>query len=397
MNLALDLRACQFPQYATRGIGSYSKHLANAILAHGTNDRYTVFGYQGIKDFLGTTRTADRSMIEVFGGMPMLVNQRTFPYRKRFESAYFDRLSKKHGIDVVLSFLSGDGQVKVDAGKDRALVRVFYDLIPLLYSEQYLPDEQGKRTYSDNLKEFERSDAIITISERSKKDLLDHIDFDGDKVTVIYPGIGSEHLLDEKPGDTDLSAYGIHHDFLLYVGGYDFRKNVESIIEAFARQEQDIRRNLQLVLVGEIGRPQKDTLMRLAKRRSVESAVVFTGFVPDVDLGRLYRQAEALVYPSLYEGFGLTVLEAMANGCPVITSNNSSLGEVAKDYALTFDPENVDEITAAMRRIITDGTLRENLRTKARGYAATYSWERTARETVELLRSTAAKKGTGNA
>jgi glycosyltransferase involved in cell wall biosynthesis len=169
------------------------------------------------------------------------------------------------------------------------------------------------------------------------------------------------------------------------VGGYDYRKNVGSIIEAFARLRNDIIKDFQLILVGDIGQSQKDTLMTSAKKYSMQNQVIFPGFIPDHELSYLYRNAAALIYPSLYEGFGLTVLEAMANNCAVITSDNSSLGEVAKDFALTFDPTDVDEISKAMDRIITDKNLRETLKKNAVGYAKTYNWEITAQETIKVL------------
>ncbi|MFA6553698.1 MAG: glycosyltransferase, partial [Patescibacteria group bacterium] len=287
MRIALDLRACQFSNYATRGIGSYSKKLAAAILEHDHTNEYSIFGYKGMADFLPVKKDGNTAIIEMFRHVPLLVNQRTFQARKSLESAYFNFLLKKRHIDVVLSFLSGDCQVKLDCRKVSTLVRIFYDAIPLLFSQQYL-DEQHKAKYISNLQEFENSDAVITISHNSKRDLLRYIHFDENKIKVIYPGINGSNVSEISHAEETLSKHGIHNKFLLYVGGYDYRKNVGSIIEAFARVTKDIIDGFQLVFVGDIGQPEKDKLLALAEKYAIQNRVIFTGFIPDHEVSYLY-------------------------------------------------------------------------------------------------------------
>jgi len=385
MKVALDLRACQFSNYATRGIGYYSKNLVNNILKYDRHNEYVIFGYKGIGDFLGYKKEKNISEIELFGYLPLGLNQRMFIQRKGIESTYFNYWLKRRKIDLVLSFLSGDGQVKLEVGRVCKLVRIFYDLIPLLFGNHYFLDEKSKIEYLYNLKEFENSDSIITISNNSKNDLLKYIDFKPDKIKVIYPGVSETNFSEDNFSAKKLAEYGIKNKYLLYVGGYDYRKNVESIIKAFARQENDIKNNFQLVFAGDAGQPQKDKLKALAQKHDLGNKVIFTGFVPDQDIIHLYRNAVALVYPSLYEGFGMTVLEAMTNHCAVITSKSSSLGEIAKNYALTFDPTKVSKISQTMYQIITDNDLRNDLRKRAFDYAKNYNWKITAIETIKFL------------
>jgi glycosyltransferase involved in cell wall biosynthesis len=177
------------------------------------------------------------------------------------------------------------------------------------------------------------------------------------------------------------SKYKTSNHFILAVSNMQPRKNLSRLMQAFARARQQHGIPHKLVLVGQqLWLTEND----LAQARILGDSVVLTGYVPDADLPLLYNAADVFAYPSLYEGFGLPVLEAMACGTPVITSNLSSLPEVAGDAALLVNPYSVEEMSDALVQVLTNGALKTSLRERGLARAGTFSWERTARQTVEV-------------
>ena len=213
------------------------------------------------------------------------------------------------------------------------------------------------------------SDAIIVDSHATKKDVSTYFSTPENKINVV-------HLASEmKPVPTRLpSKYGIKGDFLLYVGTVEPRKNLLRIIEAFNQLDQE----LKLVIVGVSGWDNK------AVYRTKNPNIIFTGYVPEEELPIFYCNAKLLLYPSLYEGFGFPILEAMNCGCPVITSNISSMPEVAGNAALLVDPYSTEEIKRAMQMLLSDAKLRKRLIDSGVRQARRFSWGKTADETMKV-------------
>jgi glycosyltransferase involved in cell wall biosynthesis len=224
-----------------------------------------------------------------------------------------------------------------------------------------------------------RSHRILTVSEASKRDILEFFDVPPEKVTVIYNGI-DERFSTPPPEDRIRAVeerYQLQGEFALYVGNVKPHKNVERLLDAFHLVRQSGLDHLKLVVIGdEISK--YAALRRAVHRYNLHKYVRFLGFLPDDTLAVVYRLASVFVFPSLYEGFGLPPLEAMACGTPVITSNVSSLPEVTADAALLVDPYSADEIGDAMRRVLTDGALRSDLSARGLARAREFSWERAA-------------------
>ncbi len=224
---------------------------------------------------------------------------------------------------------------------------------------------------------------IITVSEYIRGEILEELRIPPDRVTAIHEAPdpffrprGAEEI------ETALSTLGLPKDYLLFVGTLEPRKNLSLIIDALAASDHDA----PLVLTGWDGWGEKEW------REKIETAglgkrIFFTGYVDEETLARLYTGALALVYPSLYEGFGLPVLEAMACGAPVICSDAASLPEVAGDAAMLIDPGRVETLIDAMDRLMGDGAIRSDLREKGLKRAAEFSWEKTALETLDVFRS----------
>ena len=226
-----------------------------------------------------------------------------------------------------------------------------------------------------------RIDHILTDSECSKRDLIGRLNVPSDCVTVAYPGVELERFCPSQGDGSNQPS----RPYVLCLAGADPTKNVETLIEAFAGLPRSLRGSYDLILAGDFLR--RRDLRELAARLGLEKQVVFTGVVSDQRLIELYQQATLFVFPSRYEGFGLPVLEAMACGCPVLSSNASSLPEVAGDAAILLDPMDVEGFTREMVRVLSDSDLRRDLREQGLARAAQFSWDRTARETIAVYRA----------
>ena len=234
-----------------------------------------------------------------------------------------------------------------------------------------------------------RAARIATVSEYSRQDLLRTYRLAPEKVVTTYNGIEPHFTTQPRAADEAAQVrrrFGIAREFLLAVGSLQPRKNLERLIRTYAR----LRREQpgfapQLVIVG-----RKlwlaESIFAEVSRQPWASDVILTGYVSDDDLPALYRTASAFVYPSLFEGFGLPPLEAMACGTPVITSNISSLPEVAGSAALLIDPLNEQELAAALQRILNDQPLRARLRAEGVRQAAKFTWRDAAEKTLQLYR-----------
>ncbi len=227
---------------------------------------------------------------------------------------------------------------------------------------------------------------IVTVSEFSRRELLRFYRLDQGKVVSIHNGVGAEF----RPASDDATAaadqatiarYGVTPPYILAVGNIHPRKNLARLLDAYLLLRERRPETPQLVWAG-MERWGSSTLLKRARA----AGVVPTGFVAQSDLPALYRQASMLVYPSLYEGFGLPPVEAMASGTPVITSNTTSLPEVVGDAALLVDPTDTTAIAYAMEQLLDDDALRNHLRQAGLERAAKFTWQRTAHCLLEQLR-----------
>jgi len=229
-----------------------------------------------------------------------------------------------------------------------------------------------------------KAKTIFTISQASKDDIIKEYGIPGYRIAVTYPGTKKVSGIKYKVlGMSELKEkYGIKGDYILFVGTLQPRKNVSCLIEAFSKLNQDI----ELVIIGKKGWLYEE-ILEAPKKYKVENKVKFLDFVSDEDLPAFYKNAICFVLPSLYEGFGLPVLEAMKYGCPVVTSNVSSLPEAGGDAALYVDPQNVDDIKNKLELIVNKPELRKELIAKGYKQVKKFSWEKTARETLRTLES----------
>lgn len=259
----------------------------------------------------------------------------------------------------------------------------FHDMTLSLYPECHT---LKKRLLTSSLVPFVARGArlILTPSESTRRDVVRLLGVDAGRVRVIpYAASPIFRPVDEGPERLN-ALYGIRSPYFLYVGTLEPRKNLVRALRAFARVAPALP-DQHFVLVGERGWKYR-SILREAQRPEIRDRVVFPGYVPEEHLPLLYAHATALVYPSLYEGFGLPVVEAMACGTPVLTSRSSSLLEIAEGNALLVDPLDENDLASGLDALATDAGLRSELGARGKARAAAYSWERTGRETAAAYR-----------
>lgn len=265
------------------------------------------------------------------------------------------------------------------AWKRGKLIVTIHDVKPLLFGSN-----NRKRNLNTMIERMVmpsqnvQVDHVVTVSQWSKHDITRYLHLPQDRVSVVPPGVDRIHFrpVDAEKRDRSKKPY------VLSVAGSDPTKNVETLVEAFAKLPATIRESHNLVLAGDLRKvSQVHTRVR---QLNLQSQTVFPGVVAEDQLVALYQNAAVFVFPSRYEGFGLPVLEAMACGCPVISSNAASLPEVFGDAALSADPADIAAFTNHMERVLTDIGFREELRRNGLARTSQFSWEHTAREMVKV-------------
>jgi glycosyltransferase involved in cell wall biosynthesis len=236
-----------------------------------------------------------------------------------------------------------------------------------------------------------RADALITVSECSKADIVKILGLPPDRIHVIGNAVDASFY---PVRDAWLLAnvrerYGIGQRFILYFGGFDMRKNVPRIIESYARLPEHLRREYQLVIAGRyqhLGHPLFPDPRETVRRLGLEGCVVFTGQFREQDKAPLLSAATIFAFPSLYEGFGIPVLEAMACGTPVVTSNVSALPEVAGDACVLVNPYDPEAISQAFADLLEDQGKRDDLSRRGLERARRYTWHEVAEQTLRVYK-----------
>jgi glycosyltransferase involved in cell wall biosynthesis len=273
-------------------------------------------------------------------------------------------------------------------GRKRLVVTV-YDLSFVTYPEYHLPANVEHCLRGTKLA-IERADALIAISESTRRELIDEMGAPPERIVVtpLAPGGSLRRVSDRARLEAVRRRYDLPERFVLFLGALEPRKNLPRLLEAFAALTPAERRGLQLVVAGAQGWLNEAVHERVQKL-GLDASVRFAGYIEPADLAALYSLATVFAYPSLWEGFGLPVVEAMACGTPVLTSNVSSLPEVAGDAAVLVPPADVDAIAAGLHRLAEDDTLRADLAERGPRRAAQFSWERCARETLAVYQAVA--------
>jgi glycosyltransferase involved in cell wall biosynthesis len=360
------------------GVGYYAKHLVHALAGIDPENDYLLYGifYDCYPE--GWKKVA----------IPKSLNFRlhqknslSWLVRKRWVNAGRHKEKLLGGIDLLHSTA-----FTMPLVSHLKVIVTIHDLSFFVFPQHHT--EANYQFVTRNVHQAaRRADYIIADSESTKKDIMRFLHVPEERIEVIY--LAAAEALGEKRSPDSItqikSKYGIKKPYLLMVGSMEPRKNMTSALIAFKALKETKKIDFQFVIAGGKGW-KNEAFYHLLKKLSIDEHLVLTGYVPEEDLPALYQGAEVFVYPSLYEGFGLPVLEAMSSGTPVITSNVSSLPEVAGDAALLVNPMEIFDLYKAMEALATRPELRDEFRSKGLERSEIFTWEKTARKTLEIYR-----------
>jgi glycosyltransferase involved in cell wall biosynthesis len=350
------------------GIGTYIRNLLRHLARLDSQTEFVIFCRPEDRDALAAVGENFRPVPETSGNYS-IAEQVRIPWALKRE-----RVTLFHAPHYVLPPLV----------RCRSVVTI-HDVIHLMFP-QYLPNRIAFSYAKWSITQAaQRATRVMTVSESSKRDILRFVDTEPDKIDVIYNAYDERFAMEPREEDVVRvrERYQLTDEFVLYAGNVKPHKNLERLIDAFALVRKRGLDHLKLVLIGdEISK--YTALRRAVHQHQLHNYVRFLGYLPEETLAVMYRLAGVFVFPSLYEGFGLPPLEAMASGTPVVTSNVSSLPEVAGDAAVLVDPYDPQAIADGIYRVLTDEKLRRALIHKGIARAGQFSWEQSVRRVRQI-------------
>lgn len=366
MRIGIDVRSLSRPK---TGIGYYTYNLVKNLLIIDNQNEY----------FLYSCRDFDCELLKSFKNVTVRISK--FKIGTLWVQIVLPFLLARDKLDI---FHSTEAMAPLFV--NCPVVVTVLDLIPILFPKGHDPKANLAAKLYPLV--FKRAQKLISISDNTKRDLIRVMGMPAAKIKTIYLSANREiyHPVEDHVALSAIkSKYGLGEKYVLTVGVLSPRKNVGRLVEAYDRARIALAEKIDLVVAGPPGW-QYEEVYETVDKLGLKASVHFLGAVPLEDLPGLYNAAEMLVYPSLYEGFGLPVVEAMACGIPVITSNLSSLPEVAGDAALLVDPYNVAELAEVMARLLEDNKLRAEMVERGLKRAELFSWVKCASETLKTYR-----------
>lgn len=263
---------------------------------------------------------------------------------------------------------------------------ILYDMIPLNFPQQCLFNEKYKKDYYRSLNFLKQMDLLFAISQSAKDDAVKFLNIPAEKIVVVYAGIDADyHCISDIKTEIVKKKFNIKSSFMMFAGGIDFKKNIEDIIIAFSKCGKTITNKYQLVIVGKTDESVIEKYYQIANDKGIRNKVICTGFISQEDLVALYNTTDMLIFPSLYEGFGLPVIEAMACGAKVVTSNCSSLKEIARGHATLVDPKSVRSICEGIKWVVNHPREADKMAKDSVEYALSFTWENVAKKVVSTI------------
>lgn len=400
MKIVLDLQACQASN-CERGIGRYALSFAENILQQaGRHDIHLLLNNRFPESLAALRQTFTGLLpdqnIHLFES-PGNIDESHPENAWRCRAAEQIRLRYIHSLapDIVhvSSLFEGwidDAVTSIIASTPpRSTAVTLFDLIPLLNQQIYLANPTLRRWYYRKLQSLKNAELLLSISEFSQKEAIAALHLPAEQVVNISTAIDEKFRplgLSTAACQEVMQRHGLVRPFLMYTGGIDYRKNIEGLIEAFGRLPSQIRKTYQLAIVCQIDDSERRRLQTVAQRHGLGAQdLLCTGFVDDNDLIALYNCTKLFIFPSLHEGFGLPVLEAMACGAPVIGSDRSSIPEVIGRSDALFDPTSPPAIAAKIQQALSDDAYLNVLREHGRIQAQNFSWKNTAQRALNAF------------
>ncbi|MCZ6914890.1 MAG: glycosyltransferase [Rickettsia endosymbiont of Ixodes persulcatus] len=402
MRIVIDLQAAQ-SESRFHGIGRYSLSLAKALAKHSGKHEIilTLNGcFPESIEFLRNTfkDLIPYEQIKIFEIQAPVAEANTnnrinINISKKIREHFLSSLSAD--IIHVSSLFEGwsdDAITSIGTLETNSLTTVtLYDLIPLIDKQSYLSDAKINRFYYKKLQELKRASLLLAISNSSRKEAIDFLSISPDRIINCNAGVNNQFKIVNISAIDQLAIknkYRIKKKFIFYTGGFDHRKNLAGLIEAFSLLPKKIRNQHQLILTGKLSNPTCININYIKKRFKIkEDEIITTGYIADKELVCLYNLCSLFVYPSLHEGFGLPVLEAMACGAATICSDTTSLPEIAGNKNSLFNPKKPSNITKKILEVLTNPYYQQSLKEHGKQHAKKFTWEATAKKVLTSYES----------
>jgi glycosyltransferase involved in cell wall biosynthesis len=412
MRIVLDLQPCQTENSADRGVGRSSWALAEAMVRTGRDHEYFIVINGSFPIFAEKIRG---HFLEMLPGRNIRTFDVSVPVEGRFKANNWRRRASELVREKFITDLAPDAMHignLFEGFVDNAVTSIatsnepylnavtLHDLIPLINPIPYLENPDLRIWYYQKLNALKRADLLLSVSNSSRLEALDHLGIPPERVCNISSAVDpafKRRKFSASQRSLILNRVGLNRQtFVMYTGGIDYRKNMEGLIYSYSKLSPHLRKARQLAIVCSISEEDRTRLCKLAVDCGLDgSEVVFTGFIRQEDLIALYNLCELFIFPSLHEGFGLPVLEAMACGAPTIGANNSSIPEVIGLSAALFDARNPASITEIMTRVLDEPHFAQSLRGHSVQQAAKFSWTECAKRALDAIEEAHARRQIG--
>jgi len=381
LRIGIDTLAIQSPYSRGRGIGRYARGLLAALLDLDRDNDYVILVYEDLeREAIPTSpKTSFRE-----------IRRRPDQGEHTLQHA-IERFLREGANDLDWYLLLSPFETWEFFGAPAKpwngprMAAVLYDLIPFLDQETYLCDDDVGQWFYGHLERLARYDQILCISEATRRDAQRLLGLADTRLHVI--GSASEPPTPAEHTELVLERFGIDRPFVFCLGGSDPRKNLSGLLDAFAMLPERLQGALQLVISCAFSEVEEHRVLERARERGIEDKLVLTNAVTDQELRVFYETCAVFVFPSLYEGFGLPILEAMQNGAAVIASNNSSQPEVLGEAGLLANSEDPRALGLSIERMLNDPALSNRAREQGREQAKSFQWSDVAQRTIRRLKS----------
>ena len=398
MKIIIDLQGCQFDGHRVRGIGRYSLSLIKKLIRISINHEFILFANSCLTNISSDFEEEllefkDRvSYVNWYGPNLNILegsnNQVRFQLAKKLRSYALSLINGD--ILLLTSFFDGYNDqcvISLDHKFNLPLVAsVIHDLIPLSHPKDYLDIDLGyKQFYLNMIEELSSIDCLLTNSEFTKNELKRFISLDPNLIFNISSGCNKEIFNPNINQEDNLLREKNLGPYILYCGASDDRKNLKRLIQSYSLLKDNLKAIYKLILVCDMEASAGDIYYWRDQFEISDDQLLLMDFVTDKELASLYRNCSLFVFPSMYEGFGLPVLEAMSCGAPVIASNTASIPEILGESTYTFNPYKIDEITLLIENCLENQILLNNLKTNSKERSSFFSWDNTANLVLEKL------------
>lgn len=379
MRIGIDIRSLASP--IKTGVATVTTQLLHTVFSLDRTNEYFLF-WNAARDMRQWLPVWPQENIHVVEGRwpnRLLNTSLAFLQRPRL-----DRMVGKRAAIPALDYFFAPNINFVTLDTATRLLLMIHDLSFAFFPDCYTTKQRLWHRLTAPRQLVKRAHIIFTPSENTKRDVMDYFVAPSEKIEVLLPGVTlSEHAVSDEQLKAVKERYNVPPQFLLFLGTIEPRKNILGLIEAYTHLSPALQRQYPLLIAGSAGwksGPIHDALARTP-------GVRYLGFIREEDKPALYQAAALFLYPSLYEGFGLPVLEAMVHGTAVLTSHRSSLPEVGGDAVWYSDPDNIDDITRGITQLLEDPALRQSLGARGRERAKRYEWIPTATKWLSLLQA----------